>query len=860
MRTFRVVRRSISWFLPCVLTTASLCSAAVGQSKQPILRLGESDFRLTTSGSTERTFRFSPDGKILAGASRDEVKLWSFPDGKLLHDLSGAIQTDCLGFAAEGKELRALYPRQMELYRFDVESGRRIGRTKLATVPEVQTATYRGISEDGKWLTSRDEHGHVVVWDTATGEKKFDQEMRSGANNWAISNSGVLTVLTMAAIERYDLNSGKQLGSRRIHDEFGVIAMTPQGTTVAGYSPKDKSIIFFDTTNDKYIGAKIPLSDEYKGGMPEAAISADGRRFVFWINRDKWLWTRQIAIYDVESGKLVSAFDPPGVYFLGDPVISPDGRYMFPSGDRCVFTPIDTATGKLVHDIPDHILNIEKLAFTPDGCTLLVGSRDKRLAWSIETGKAGTTFEKWFHTSHVAPVSNDLALVSGIKGGGVRLQNIETGAIEREFDTGHDTYFADIQLAVDRKSFVGMQSLQGGPIRRWSVAEGKVIAERQLPVAGGERAYDASKMIRGVALGGTRVIRLQQTGKASKRADGSIEPARGELVLEDWASKIVTNRLPVPTIGGFAFGENGDGTTLAAIVRDDQNPRPYGEKWGSTHVLVWDVATGWERLRIDREMHSLFGAFAMVAISHDSRLVATVSERSRVEIWNGFNGYHLDGFDTASVVSAIAFSPDGAMLATGHGDGSVYLWDVRPLWDQALPRWPMNRNYTKRYWNDLAADGQKLAQAWQTLLANPEPAIEMLRTNLKRVMSEKGVVGALEGVVVPAAGDGQVMMDGSTPVQPIVRALQQAIEKTTAEETRKQYQQLLDAAARPMSPEMRRPILAILLAEQLNTPASRELLEEVAAGPAGAFETQVAKSALVRIDSRDAEPAAMLRK
>jgi hypothetical protein len=61
-----------------------------------------------------------------------------------------------------------------------------------------------------------------------------------------------------------------------------------------------------------------------------------------------------------------------------------------------------------------------------------------------------------------------------------------------------------------------------------------------------------------------------------------------------------------------------------------------------------------------------------------------------------------------------------------------------------------------------------------------------------------------------------------------------------------------------MSPEMRRPILGILLAEQLDTPESRKLIEEIAAGAAGAFETLVAKAALVRIrlrqDIRDRSP------
>jgi WD40 repeat protein len=829
-----------------------LLTSAAGGLKQPMLRFGVSEFRLTAKGGNSPTFRFSPDGRLIAGGNWEDVKLWSFPDGKLLHDFSGAIQTNCIGFAADGKELLALEQRRMEIFRFDIASGKLLARIQLEEVVDEQGATTYRLSADGRWLYMTEVYSHLAVWDTATGKRQFRKEtgIDKGARG-GISDAGVLTVWDNLFVDRYDVRTGERLSRRKIYEWMRVLASNPQATLLGGFSPNDKSIIFLDTTNDKKVGGKIPLAQEYKWGMPEAALSADGRRFVFWISRDQWLWNRQIAIFDVETGTMVSSFDPPGVYFLEEPVISPDGRYMFPAGGRSVFTPVDTATGKLVSEVPDHILSVEKLSFTPDGRTLLVGSRDKQQAWSVDTGKPGPVFEKWYHNPHIAAVSNDSALVAGIKGGGVRLHNIKTGAVEREYETGKDKYFSEIQLSVDRTTFVGMESPRGGHIRRWNVADGKVASEREMPVIESERSIDLSKMSRGLTLGGSRMIRLEQVVPPSRWPDGSIDWGQMELVLEDWAAGLATNRLPVPAMGRFAFADNGDGTLFAAVMSDARNPPSYGEKWGSTHLLLWDVATGWERLRIDREMHNYFGAFIMVAMTRDGRLAATVSGRDRVEIWNGFNGYQLDGFDAERGVSALAFSEDGTILATGHQDGSVFLWDTRLAWDQSvLPR-RMNLNMAQRYWEDLGGEGRKPAIAWQTLLGNPEQAVEMLKINLRKAGTAKGITGALESVIAPLPEEGHELLDASPPVPLMMRALHEALEKATSDEAQKHYKQLLDAASRPMSPEMRRPILGILLAEQLHTAESRKLIEEIADGAAGAFETQVAKSALVRIRLRE---------
>jgi WD40 repeat protein len=65
-----------------------------------------------------------------------------------------------------------------------------------------------------------------------------------------------------------------------------------------------------------------------------------------------------------------------------------------------------------------------------------------------------------------------------------------------------------------------------------------------------------------------------------------------------------------------------------------------------------------------------------LAFSPNGRLVATGSSDRTIKLWDAANGHELRALNASTGIKALAFSPNGQMLAAGGNDGKLRLWNV----------------------------------------------------------------------------------------------------------------------------------------------------------------------------------------
>jgi WD40 repeat protein len=364
-----------------------------------------------------------------------------------------------------------------------------------------------------------------------------------------------------------------------------------------------------------------------------------------------------IRLWDVATGQETAAI--PGVDLRGIDLrgaFSPDGRSLAqvrgPFGERVFLSDWQARPAKETW-LGAVGSTIQSLAYSPDGRTLAAGDSFGGVTfWDlVSRKKIGELI------SHQAQVSSQTfspdgrTLAAGFSDGLVEWWDVRTRQRRRRLK-GHTARVVLLKFAADGNSLAS--GSDDGTARLWNLSTfdvSRIVATKAQGSAGA--AYSPDGRWLGTAhLDGTAQIRDAVTGRLA-----------------------LTLRAASHRVTSLTFSP--DGRTFATGGADSQ-------------VKLWDLATGQERRRFvglpgppDRMSRN---AVASVAFSPDGRLLAAgfgnmglygPAPDQGIKLWEVASGREMRSLrGHRCTVPALAFSPDGKILATGGHDRSVKLWRV----------------------------------------------------------------------------------------------------------------------------------------------------------------------------------------
>jgi hypothetical protein len=331
-------------------------------------------------------------------------------------------------------------------------------------------------------------------------------------------------------------------------------------------------------------------------------------------------------------------------------------------------------------------------------------------------------------------------------------------------------------------------------------------------------------------------------------------------VLREVASSRQLLALPQPDyVSSWLSLFSPDGRMLVTVTsRHTEENDNYRVDRHSVHF--WELATGRERLTITCPKSGERYTFQQLALSPDSRTLATARQDNIIQLWEVATGRELlchahPDVDVRPLpfpgdVNCLAFAPDGQALAAGYWDSTILLWDLSsqarrpaspPAGDQELETW----------WADLTADDARKAHVaiWY-LIDVPRQAIPLLRSHLSPVagVPEDRLRRLLEDLDSEQFDRrGAASRELAELQERAFSALQKALRANPSPEQRQRIEALLNAAGVVRSPATVRGIRAIEVLEHVGTADAKEVLQVLSRGAPEARLTQEARASLTRL-------------
>ncbi|HEY7156941.1 MAG TPA: hypothetical protein VH575_23435, partial [Gemmataceae bacterium] len=517
--------------------------------------------------------------------------------------------------------------------------------------------------------------------------------------------------------------------------------------------------------------------------------------------------------------------------------ISPDGRDLAYGGKSnrrgdapCRRVTIcDVRTGKRLREFSSK-KSIGQWSFTPDSRSLAMYEGDTIHIYDVSSGKEISSFLSP-SGSHEMIFSRNGRELASFWGTCILLYDVVAGRLAHA-PVGHPWFLRQIHFFPDGKRLVSHTSMRGEMIV-WDLATSQPVAmhpsgelQHWIVVAdNGQEIYFLPWKQR-LTQGETHEMRLDTKTNANGKSPRFTEPDNLKVYCWKWETDRVQQQIAAKTskvYDEFVRSPNGrQGQTYSGITYSADGRCV---AMHNTRLCIREVASGQDRIQFAQT-----GGLDPLTFSPDGRFLAGYDHGGNTRIYSTLTGKLVTKYPANhSNVTAVAFSPDSRLLATGGYDGTILLWKI-PESDE-LPAMP-SKEEAAAFWRALAArDAHRANRALAGLAAAPTQALPLIK---ERLQSTEASLSPERLARLVADLDADAFKVRERATQELADAgsyaadlLRKALANKPSLEAKRRMERLLDRLDKDGFSERLRSLRAIEVLERIGTPQAKDVLHEL---------------------------------